>query len=101
MLRVLLITAQSANVGETHDQDEIPAARIVQNVASDLQGLDTGNAAFQSQHSFTELCNVFIADALVVSNENIVLQHYRTLAPGEMMGAAALSLSAAKPAAVL
>src|SRR4029077_20082706 len=101
MFRVLLISAQYSNRSKAHDQYQIPAAGIVQNIASDFQIFDTGNAGSQGQHSSTEFGDMFLAGAFFVSNQNVVLQHQRTLAPAGMMEAAALSFSAAKPAAVL
>src|SRR4051812_11257953 len=101
MFRVLLITAQYTNRGKAHDQYQIPAAGVVQNITANFQIFDTRNPGSQSQHPFTELFDMFFADGLVVSNQNVVLQHQRTLAPAGMTEAAALSFSAAKPAAVL
>src|SRR5687767_11739834 len=75
MLRVLLITAQYINRSEAHDQYQIPAAGIVQNIASNFQMFDNRNAGSQGQHSSAELCDMFIADALLVLNQNVVLQH--------------------------
>jgi hypothetical protein len=79
----------------------MPAAGVVQNIAPDFQILDTRNAGSQGQHSCTELFDMFIADVFLVSNQNVVLQHQRTLAPARMIEAAALSFSAANPAAIL
>src|SRR5262245_61062578 len=75
MFWVLLITAQCTNGSKAHDQYQVPAAGVVQNVASDFQMVDACNTGSQSQHSSTELFDMCIADALVVSNQNVVLQH--------------------------
>src|SRR6476619_7273490 len=84
-----------------HDEYQVPAAGIAQNIAPDFQIFDTRNAGSQGEHSSTELSDMLIRDAFLVSDQNIMLQHYRTFTPAGMMEAAVLSFSAAKPAAVL
>src|SRR5262245_50379955 len=101
MFRVLLITAQNTNGSKTHDQYQVPAAGIVHNIASNFQMLDTSNAGSQRLHSSTEFFDMFVADIFLVLNEDVVLQHHRILAPAGMIEGAALSFSAANPAAIL
>lgn len=75
MFRVLLITAQCTNGSKAHDQYQVPAAGVVQNIASNFQVFDARNAGWQGQHSFAEFCDMFIAGACFVPNQNVVLQH--------------------------
>jgi hypothetical protein len=73
MLRVLLITTQGLRGSKAHDQDEVPAAGIVQNIVSNLQMLNAGKVGSQGQHSFAELSNVFVAGACLEFDQNVVL----------------------------
>jgi len=75
MLRVLLITAQHSRRSKSHDEYQVPATFIVQNIASNLQMFNARNAGSQAQHSSTELRDMFIAGALLVLDYDVVLQH--------------------------
>ena len=73
MLRVLLITAQGLYGSKAHDEDEVPAADIVQNIASSLQMLNAGNGGSQGQHSSAELSYVFVVGIFLEFDQNVVL----------------------------
>jgi hypothetical protein len=73
MLRVLLITAQGLGRSKAHDEDEVPAAGIVKNIASNLEMPNAGNGGSQGQHSAAELTDVFVAGAFPEFDQNVVL----------------------------
>ena len=73
MLRVLLIAAQDLCGCKAHDEDEVPTAGIVQNIASNLQMRNAGNGGSQGQHSSAELSDVFVAGAFLEFDQNVVL----------------------------
>ena len=127
VLRVLLVAAQRRNRLKLHDQDQVPATRIMQLVATYLETLDAVEHRRQSQHSRAERLDVLRGRRLSIFDQYVVLKHrpgcgqsprrgtlsdasgwkqesaFRrsTRAPAGMVGGAAFSASIPKPAAVL
>ena len=73
MLWMLLITAQRPYGSKAHDEDKVPAAGSVQNIAANLKMLNGGNGASQGQHPPAEFCDMFVTCTRFELNQNVVL----------------------------
>src|SRR4029079_13360152 len=75
VLRVLLVAAQRRNRLKLHDQDQVPAARIMQLVATYLETLDAVEHRRQSQHPRAERLDVLRGRRLSILDQDVVLKH--------------------------
>src|SRR5687768_4867850 len=72
---VTLIRAEPIDRREFHDQHDVPAAGILQFVATDLDVLEVSDGAAQGAHALAEGGDVAVAGVLAVLEEDVVPQH--------------------------
>ena len=70
-----LIRPQRLGRRELHDQHQVPAARVVKLVPSDLESLDAIDRAAERKHALTEGNDVPFARALAILQEDVMLEH--------------------------
>ena len=75
MLRMRLVGTQRVDRVERHDQHQVPAAGIVQFVATDLETANLVDRVEKGQHALAEGHHVCGARSLSILQEDVVFQH--------------------------
>ena len=86
VVRMLLIRTQRLDGFEVHDEHEIPAAGVVQLVATDREIPNFGDRAGQGEHALTENLDVPGARARAKLEEDVMLHHSFHSRPSENPG---------------